>query len=185
MLYVTLRCLFWHYVFKSWNSSCFSLSLSAELQREGSIETLSNSSGSTSGSIPRNFEGYRSPLPTNEGQPLSLFPTNFPWGAPETPTTVQPIWPASACLPLLVSTSTDTLSVLDWIQTVCRVCVVIPATNSVNIWSLGGFLGSRMEVSIKSWLDLVIPIKIKLCSSFALIPLMFGLKHLDKEVKNF
>ncbi|KAB5550390.1 hypothetical protein PHYPO_G00053210 [Pangasianodon hypophthalmus] len=29
----------------------------AELQREGSIETLSNSSGSTSGSIPRNFEG--------------------------------------------------------------------------------------------------------------------------------
>lgn len=51
----------------------------AELQREGSIETLSNSSGSTSGSIPRNFEGYRSPLPTNESQPLSLFPTNFPW----------------------------------------------------------------------------------------------------------
>lgn len=49
-----------------------------ELQREGSIETLSNSSGSTSGSIPRNFEGYRSPLPTNESQPLSLFPTNFP-----------------------------------------------------------------------------------------------------------
>uniref|UniRef100_A0A3Q3L6E8 BCAS3 microtubule associated cell migration factor n=1 Tax=Mastacembelus armatus TaxID=205130 RepID=A0A3Q3L6E8_9TELE len=44
----------------------------------GSIETLSNSSGSTSGSIPRNFEGYRSPLPTNESQPLSLFPTNFP-----------------------------------------------------------------------------------------------------------
>ncbi|XP_027900631.1 BCAS3 microtubule associated cell migration factor isoform X3 [Xiphophorus couchianus] len=50
----------------------------SELQREGSIETLSNSSGSTSGSIPRNFEGYRSPLPTNESQPLSLFPTNFP-----------------------------------------------------------------------------------------------------------
>ncbi|XP_039612668.1 breast carcinoma-amplified sequence 3 isoform X2 [Polypterus senegalus] len=49
-----------------------------ELQREGSIETLSNSSGSTSGSIPRNFEGYRSPLPTNENQPLSLFPTGFP-----------------------------------------------------------------------------------------------------------
>ncbi|XP_037533902.1 breast carcinoma-amplified sequence 3 [Nematolebias whitei] len=49
-----------------------------ELQREGSIETLSNSSGSTSGSIPRNFEGYRSPLPTNESQPLSLFPTNLP-----------------------------------------------------------------------------------------------------------
>lgn len=49
-----------------------------ELQREGSIETLSNSSGSTSGSIPRNFEGYRSPLPTNDSQPLSLFPTNFP-----------------------------------------------------------------------------------------------------------
>uniref|UniRef100_A0AAQ4PY43 BCAS3 microtubule associated cell migration factor n=1 Tax=Gasterosteus aculeatus aculeatus TaxID=481459 RepID=A0AAQ4PY43_GASAC len=49
-----------------------------ELQREGSIETLSNSSGSTSGSIPRYFEGYRSPLPTNESQPLSLFPTNFP-----------------------------------------------------------------------------------------------------------
>ncbi|XP_043574030.1 breast carcinoma-amplified sequence 3 isoform X1 [Chiloscyllium plagiosum] len=48
-----------------------------ELQREGSIETLSNSSGSTSGSIPRNFEGYRSPLPTNENQPLSLFPTSF------------------------------------------------------------------------------------------------------------
>uniref|UniRef100_A0AAV2J4C1 Uncharacterized protein n=1 Tax=Knipowitschia caucasica TaxID=637954 RepID=A0AAV2J4C1_KNICA len=48
-----------------------------ELQREGSIETLSNSSGSTSGSIPRNFEGYRSPLPTNDSQPLSLFPTNF------------------------------------------------------------------------------------------------------------
>ncbi|KAJ7308861.1 hypothetical protein JRQ81_008134 [Phrynocephalus forsythii] len=37
-----------------------------ELQREGSIETLSNSSGSTSGSIPRSFDGYRSPLPTNE-----------------------------------------------------------------------------------------------------------------------
>lgn len=54
------------------------VSLPAELQREGSIETLSNSSGSTSGSIPRNFEGYRSPLPTNESQPLSLFPTNFP-----------------------------------------------------------------------------------------------------------
>ncbi|KAL4597480.1 breast carcinoma-amplified sequence 3 isoform X2 [Arapaima gigas] len=51
---------------------------SCELQREGSIETLSNSSGSTSGSIPRNFEGYRSPLPTNESQPLSLFPTGFP-----------------------------------------------------------------------------------------------------------
>ncbi|KAJ7995793.1 hypothetical protein DPEC_G00248280 [Dallia pectoralis] len=49
-----------------------------ELQREGSIETLSNSSGSTSGSIPRNYEGYRSPLPTNENQPLSLFPTGFP-----------------------------------------------------------------------------------------------------------
>ncbi|XP_066551255.1 BCAS3 microtubule associated cell migration factor isoform X2 [Amia ocellicauda] len=49
-----------------------------ELQREGSIETLSNSSGSTSGSITRNFEGYRSPLPTNENQPLSLFPTGFP-----------------------------------------------------------------------------------------------------------
>ncbi|XP_023612510.1 breast carcinoma-amplified sequence 3 [Myotis lucifugus] len=48
-----------------------------ELQREGSIETLSNSSGSTSGSIPRNFDGYRSPLPTNESQPLSLFPTSF------------------------------------------------------------------------------------------------------------
>ncbi|XP_061104642.1 BCAS3 microtubule associated cell migration factor-like [Conger conger] len=49
-----------------------------ELQREGSIETLSNSSGSTSGSIPRSFEGYRSPLPTNESQPLSLFPSGFP-----------------------------------------------------------------------------------------------------------
>ncbi|XP_048375318.1 BCAS3 microtubule associated cell migration factor [Sphaerodactylus townsendi] len=49
-----------------------------ELQREGSIETLSNSSGSTSGSIPRAFDGYRSPLPTNESQPLSLFPTGFP-----------------------------------------------------------------------------------------------------------
>ncbi|KAM6946465.1 BCAS3 microtubule associated cell migration factor [Aplochiton taeniatus] len=49
-----------------------------ELQREGSIETLSNSSGSTSGSIPRNFEGYRSTLPTNENQPLSLFPTALP-----------------------------------------------------------------------------------------------------------
>ncbi|KAJ8348652.1 hypothetical protein SKAU_G00272410 [Synaphobranchus kaupii] len=49
-----------------------------ELQREGSIETLSNSSGSTSGSIPRSFEGYRSPLPTNESQPLSVFPSGFP-----------------------------------------------------------------------------------------------------------
>ncbi|XP_051934835.1 breast carcinoma-amplified sequence 3 isoform X2 [Hippocampus zosterae] len=49
-----------------------------ELQREGSIETLSNSSGSTSGSIPRNFEGYRSTLPTNENQPLSLFSSNVP-----------------------------------------------------------------------------------------------------------
>ncbi|KAI4896645.1 hypothetical protein NFI96_029903, partial [Prochilodus magdalenae] len=54
------------------------LSVLSELQREGSIETLSNSSGSTSGSIPRNFEGYRSPLPTNESQPLSLYPTAFP-----------------------------------------------------------------------------------------------------------
>ncbi|XP_043859166.1 BCAS3 microtubule associated cell migration factor [Dromiciops gliroides] len=49
-----------------------------ELQREGSIETLSNSSGSTRRSIPRNFDGYRSPLPTNESQPLSLFPSGFP-----------------------------------------------------------------------------------------------------------
>ncbi|XP_058853794.1 BCAS3 microtubule associated cell migration factor-like isoform X5 [Acipenser ruthenus] len=49
-----------------------------ELQREGSIETLSNSSGSTSGSIPRNSEGYHSPYPTNESQPLSLYPTGFP-----------------------------------------------------------------------------------------------------------
>ena len=57
---------------QAWPSSCL-----AELQREGSIETLSNSSGSTSGSIPRNFDGYRSPLPTNESQPLSLFPTSF------------------------------------------------------------------------------------------------------------
>lgn len=57
---------------RAWPSSCL-----AELQREGSIETLSNSSGSTSGSIPRNFDGYRSPLPTNESQPLSLFPTGF------------------------------------------------------------------------------------------------------------
>ncbi|KAM6465023.1 BCAS3 microtubule associated cell migration factor isoform 5-T5 [Liasis olivaceus] len=48
-----------------------------ELQREGSIETLSNSSGSTNESIPRTFDGYRSPLPT-ESQPLSLFPTGFP-----------------------------------------------------------------------------------------------------------
>ncbi|ERE68025.1 breast carcinoma-amplified sequence 3-like protein [Cricetulus griseus] len=54
------------------------LQMLPELQREGSIETLSNSSGSTSGSIPRNFDGYRSPLPTNESQPLSLFPTGFP-----------------------------------------------------------------------------------------------------------
>ncbi|XP_018102326.1 breast carcinoma-amplified sequence 3 isoform X2 [Xenopus laevis] len=46
-----------------------------ELRRDGSIETLSNSSGSTSGSIPRNFDGYRTTLPTNENQPLSLFPT--------------------------------------------------------------------------------------------------------------
>ncbi|KAM7340527.1 hypothetical protein ACRRTK_001142 [Alexandromys fortis] len=49
-----------------------------ELQREGSIETPSNSSGSTSGSIPRNFDGYRFPLPTNKSQPLNLFPTGFP-----------------------------------------------------------------------------------------------------------
>ncbi|XP_026566008.1 breast carcinoma-amplified sequence 3 isoform X2 [Pseudonaja textilis] len=48
-----------------------------ELQREGSIETLSNSSESTIESIPRTFDGYRSPLPT-ESQPLSLFPTGFP-----------------------------------------------------------------------------------------------------------
>ncbi|KAM6465020.1 BCAS3 microtubule associated cell migration factor isoform 2-T2 [Liasis olivaceus] len=48
-----------------------------QLQREGSIETLSNSSGSTNESIPRTFDGYRSPLPT-ESQPLSLFPTGFP-----------------------------------------------------------------------------------------------------------
>ncbi|XP_061074022.1 BCAS3 microtubule associated cell migration factor-like isoform X2 [Conger conger] len=54
------------------------LGTGTELQREGSIETLSNSSGSTSGSIPRAFEGYRSPLPTNDSQPLSLFPTGFP-----------------------------------------------------------------------------------------------------------
>ncbi|KAI3353921.1 hypothetical protein L3Q82_005122 [Scortum barcoo] len=54
------------------------LIISSSCRGEGSIETLSNSSGSTSGSIPRNFEGYRSPLPTNENQPLSLFPTNFP-----------------------------------------------------------------------------------------------------------
>src|SRR4029434_8926230 len=54
----------------------------AELQREGSIETLSNSSGSTSGSIPREFEGSRSPLPPNESQPLSLFPTGFPSAPP-------------------------------------------------------------------------------------------------------
>lgn len=57
---------------RAWPFPCL-----AELQREGSIETLSNSSGSTSGSIPRNFDGYRSPLPTNESQPLSLFPTGF------------------------------------------------------------------------------------------------------------
>ncbi|XP_004911681.1 breast carcinoma-amplified sequence 3 isoform X2 [Xenopus tropicalis] len=48
-----------------------------ELRRDGSIETLSNSSGSTSGSIPRNFDGYRTTLPTNENQPLSLFPTGL------------------------------------------------------------------------------------------------------------
>ncbi|XP_075051427.1 BCAS3 microtubule associated cell migration factor isoform X5 [Mixophyes fleayi] len=48
-----------------------------ELQRDGSIETLSNSSGSTSGSIPRNFDGYRTTLPSNETQPLSLFPSGL------------------------------------------------------------------------------------------------------------
>ncbi|KAM3934158.1 BCAS3 microtubule associated cell migration factor isoform 2-T3 [Leptodactylus fuscus] len=48
-----------------------------ELQRDGSIETLSNSSGSTSGSIPRNFDGYRTTLPSNENQPLSLFPSGL------------------------------------------------------------------------------------------------------------
>ncbi|XP_013922769.1 PREDICTED: breast carcinoma-amplified sequence 3-like [Thamnophis sirtalis] len=48
-----------------------------ELQREGSIETLSNSSESANESIPRTFDGYRSPLPA-ETQPLSLFPTGFP-----------------------------------------------------------------------------------------------------------
>lgn len=48
-----------------------------ELQRDGSIETLSNSSGSTSGSIPRNFDGYRTTLPSNESQPLSLFPSGL------------------------------------------------------------------------------------------------------------
>ncbi|XP_044142195.1 BCAS3 microtubule associated cell migration factor isoform X2 [Bufo gargarizans] len=47
------------------------------LQRDGSIETLSNSSGSTSGSIPRNFDGYRTTLPSNENQPLSLFPSGL------------------------------------------------------------------------------------------------------------
>ncbi|KAG9492724.1 hypothetical protein GDO78_000949 [Eleutherodactylus coqui] len=48
-----------------------------ELQRDGSIETLSNSSGSTSGSIPRNFDGYRTTLPSNENQPLGLFPSGL------------------------------------------------------------------------------------------------------------
>ncbi|XP_077152338.1 BCAS3 microtubule associated cell migration factor isoform X2 [Ranitomeya variabilis] len=48
-----------------------------ELQRDGSIETLSNSSGSTSGSIPQNFDGYRTTLPSNENQPLSLFPSGL------------------------------------------------------------------------------------------------------------
>ncbi|XP_040192849.1 breast carcinoma-amplified sequence 3 isoform X2 [Rana temporaria] len=48
-----------------------------ELQRDGSIETLSNSSGSTSGSIPRTFDGYRTTLPSNESQPLSLFPSGL------------------------------------------------------------------------------------------------------------
>ncbi|KAG8587825.1 hypothetical protein GDO81_005795 [Engystomops pustulosus] len=48
-----------------------------ELQQDGSIETLSNSSGSTSGSIPRNFDGYRTTLPSNENQPLSLYPSGF------------------------------------------------------------------------------------------------------------
>ncbi|XP_069827881.1 BCAS3 microtubule associated cell migration factor isoform X1 [Dendropsophus ebraccatus] len=48
-----------------------------EIQRDGSIETLSNSSGSTSGSIPRNFDGYRTTLPSNEAQPLSLYPSGL------------------------------------------------------------------------------------------------------------
>ncbi|XP_068124830.1 BCAS3 microtubule associated cell migration factor isoform X2 [Hyperolius riggenbachi] len=48
-----------------------------ELQRDGSIETLSNSSGSTSGSIPRNFDGYKTTLPSNESQPLSLLPSGL------------------------------------------------------------------------------------------------------------
>ncbi|XP_056412681.1 BCAS3 microtubule associated cell migration factor isoform X2 [Hyla sarda] len=48
-----------------------------ELQRDGSIETLSNSSGSTSGSIPCNFDGYRTTLPCNENQPLSLYPSGL------------------------------------------------------------------------------------------------------------
>uniref|UniRef100_UPI00358F517D BCAS3 microtubule associated cell migration factor isoform X1 n=1 Tax=Myxine glutinosa TaxID=7769 RepID=UPI00358F517D len=42
-----------------------------ELRREGSIETLSNSSGSTSGSFPRAYESYRASLPGLD-TPLSL-----------------------------------------------------------------------------------------------------------------
>lgn len=117
----------------------FSLILFSELQREGSIETLSNSSGSTSGSIPRNFEGYRSPLPTNESQPLSLFPTNFPWH----PSTAHPLQTGPHSISLM--NSSQIMSFLlscSWspirysINILFHVCICFSLPNSISLWLL-------------------------------------------------